>query len=210
MSSSASSGGRALHWDAAYGGRGASGVSWFQEDPRFSVQLIEALRVPRSGAVIDVGGGASPLAGALVSRGFSDVTVLDVSQSALDLARQRCGPDSPITWVHADLLHWRPDRQFDLWHDRAVFHFLVEHDHQEGYLALLRSSLKPEGVVILATFAADGPESCSGLPVSRYAPEQLGTLLGPDFSVERQCREEHTTPAGAIQPFTWLAARRRG
>ena len=207
LNSSPSSAERALHWNAAYREGDVSGLSWFQEDPGISLALIEELGVPPTAAVIDVGGGASVLASELVAKGFLDVTVLDISQSALDLAREHCPPD-PVRRVQADLLLWWPDRRFDLWHDRALFHFLVDHDEREGYLAVLRRALEPDGVVILATFAPDGPEFCSGLPVARYAPEELGELLGPDFTVECRRREEHITPAGVRQPFTWLAARR--
>jgi 2-polyprenyl-3-methyl-5-hydroxy-6-metoxy-1,4-benzoquinol methylase len=210
VSSSLSSDDRARHWDAAYRDRGASGVSWYQEEPLISLELIEALDMSPTSAVIDVGGGSSALARSLVKRGFLDVTVLDVSQSAIDLARLQGAANDAVTWVHTDVLLWQPDRRFDVWHDRAVFHFLVEPDDREQYLDLLRTVLEPRGAVILGTFAPDGPEFCSGLPVVRYAPDQLATLLGRDFTVERECREEHTTPTGAVQPFTWLMARRTG
>jgi trans-aconitate methyltransferase len=170
--------------------------------------LIDALDMPLTSAVIDIGGGASNLGACLVKRGFVDVTVLDVSQSALDLARQRENVGDAITWVRADVLEWRPDRPFAVWHDRAVFHFLVDSEDRDRYLALVRSVLEPGGVVILGAFAPDGPEYCSGLRVARYAPPQLLTLLGPEFAAERESREVHTTPAGAIQPFSWLVARR--
>jgi ubiquinone/menaquinone biosynthesis C-methylase UbiE len=184
-------------------------VSWFQEEPRVSLELIEALGLPPASAAIDVGGGASDLACTLVEQGVIDeVTVLDVSESALALAQERCEVAELISWVKADLLLWQPERQFDIWHDRAVFHFLVDLADRQRYVRLLGTALKKGGALILGTFASDGPEYCSGLPVVRFSAEQLGMALGPDFTVEGHRREEHITPAGAIQPFTWLTARR--
>ena len=198
---------RAQHWDEAYEARGAEGVSWFQQQPTVSLELIGALGVTPASSVIDVGGGASPLAGTLVARGFSDVTVIDVSHSAIELAKKLTGQDS-ITYVCADLLSWQPGRRYDLWHDRAVLHFLVAPEDRALYLVRLRSAVAPNGAVVIATFAEDGPDQCSGLPVARYAPDQLESLLAPEFRVVRDHRERHVTPGGAVQPFTWIAARR--
>ena len=139
-------------------------MSWFQPTATTSIELIERLGIPKSAAVIDIGGGASLLADALLDRGFTDVSVLDVSKAALAEVREavgrthiRCRCFSRISWPG------RPERRYDLWHDRAVFHFLVERGEQERYLETLRSALGPEGLVIVATFASDGPEYCSGL-----------------------------------------------
>ncbi|MQA84434.1 MAG: methyltransferase domain-containing protein [Streptosporangiales bacterium] len=198
---------RALHWDTVYESRGTEGVSWYQPAASVSLELIDVLDVPRHTAVVDVGGGASRLADGLVERGFTDISVLDVSKSALDAARGRLDPDAPVTWLHEDVLDWRPGRRFGLWHDRAVFHFLTEPEHQAGYLAVLRSAIRPGGAVVLATFAPDGPEYCSGLPVARYSARQLAETLGEDFRTVGVRREEHTTPTGAVQAFTWVAGR---
>jgi hypothetical protein len=141
--------------------------------------------------------------------GFTDVTVLDVSKSALDLARQRNVPGGAISYVCANLLEWQPERRFGLWHDRAVLHFLVQPADREIYLAKLKEAVASDGAVIIGTFAEDGPEQCSGLPVARYAPEQLEAFLGNAFEVVRTCREQHTTPAGAVQSFAWVAAQCR-
>jgi trans-aconitate methyltransferase len=200
-----------VHWDTVYEQRGAEGVSWYQPVASTSLELIDALDVPRDAAVVDVGGGASPLTAGLVERGFTDVSVLDVSKSALDTARERLGPESPVTWLHEDVLGWRPHRRFDLWHDRAVFHFLTDADDRARYLAVLGSAIRPGGAVVLATFAPDGPEYCSGLPVARHSARQLadalGSVVGRDFRAVHVRREEHTTPAGAVQVFTWVAGR---
>ena len=198
---------RAQHWDAAYENRGATGVSWFQPAATVSVELIERLGTPTDASVIDVGGGASLLVDVLLRRGFGDLTVIDVSKAALDAVRERLGPTNPVALLHEDLLEWKPERRFDLWHDRAVFHFLVDGLDRERYRRTLRSALRPGGAVVIATFAPDGPEYCSGLPVARYSSGDLANFLGPEFEVIEQSREDHVTPGGVTQPFTWLAAR---
>ena len=193
---------KAGRWDAAYAQRGVEGVSWYQPVPAVPLELIEALGVPRTAAVIDVGGGASLLADKLVRRGFSDVTVLDIASSALDATRQRIGARASVSFVQADLLTWRPSRRYDLWHDRAVFHFLVTDADRETYARTLREAVAPGGAVILATFAPDGPATCSGLPVLRYSIDDLGEILGGTFDQLESLREEHITPRGSTQPFT--------
>jgi 2-polyprenyl-3-methyl-5-hydroxy-6-metoxy-1,4-benzoquinol methylase len=171
--------------------------------------LIERLNVASDAAIIDIGGGASLLVDALLERGFRDVSVLDVSETALGTVRQRLGTGAPGSLLHQDLLAWKPERHFDLWHDRAVFHFLVDPSERRRYIDTVRSALCPGGAVIIATFALDGPESCSGLPVARYSSADLTEILGPEFEVIEQTREEHVTPGGVTQPFTWLAVRWR-
>lgn len=196
------------HWDGAYERLSASGVSWYQPKASMSVDLISTLELPTGTPVIDVGGGASTLADSLVAMGYQDVTVLDLSIKALDLARQRLGPKAPVEWVHADLLTWQPRRSYGLWHDRAVFHFLTEERDRSIYLRKLGSAITRPGYVILATFALDGPERCSGLPVSRYSVDDLAVLLSStDVEVVGGCRDEHTTPSGTVQPFNWVIGR---
>ena len=206
---SSSSDDRAEPWDAAYEQRGVDGVSWYQSVPTVSLKLIEQLGVPPEAAVIDVGGGASLLADNLVRRGFSDVTVLDISGSALDASRQRTSTGASITFMQADLLAWRPSRRYDLWHDRAVYHFLVVDEDREAYARTLRQAIVPDGLVILATFAPDGPSTCSGLPVRHYSADGLAEIFGGVFGVVESLREEHVTPRGSRQPFTWVAGRLR-
>jgi len=174
------------------------------------MDLIDhVLQVDRAEPVIDLGGGASVLADNLLHAGFSDLTVLDISETALREGRTRVGEAAPVNWLHEDILSWRPLKQFALWHDRAVFHFLTEATDRDAYLRTLRRALGRRGAVVIATFAVDGPETCSALPVVRYSPHDLTETLGPTFEVVEFRREEHTTPTGAIQPFTWVAARRR-
>lgn len=160
-------------------------------------------------AVIDVGGGASTLAVELVHRGFGDVTVLDVSARAVDAARSQLGAEADrVDVVVADVLSWKPERRFDVWHDRAVFHFLVDAEDRARYLATLEATLSPGGRVIVATFALDGPEQCSGLPTAHYDESSLVAMFGAGYQLVESRREEHRTPAGGVQPFTWVALRR--
>ncbi len=195
------------YWDDVYRTKGADQVSWFQPQPTLSLQLIDRVGLGPDAGVVDIGGGASLLVDRLVERGFADLTVLDVSSVALDLARRRLGADAPVTGVNQDVLRWVPPRRYGLWHDRAVFHFLTEARDRSRYLDTLRRALEPRGIVIVATFAADGPEYCSGLPVVRYDAEQLAAALGAGFEPLATEREVHVTPAGAVQAFTWMAAR---
>lgn len=200
---------RSRHWDAVYGRLGPEGVSWYQSVPATSLELVADLGIPPETAVVDVGGGASRLAGSLLGRGFSDVSVLDVSCAALDVARRRIGPHPGVHWIEHDLLTWVPPRRYGLWHDRAAFHFLVDPGERDRYLRVFSAAVAPGGHVILATFAADGPAQCSGLPAARYDPDALAEVLGGVAEVVATRREEHVTPGGRIQPFTWVAGRVR-
>ncbi|MCL2583645.1 MAG: class I SAM-dependent methyltransferase [Streptosporangiales bacterium] len=196
------------HWEAVYGDRDERELSWYQADPGMSFRLVEeqAALLPsgKSSAVIDAGGGASALASRLAGDGFSDVTVADIA-----LAAQ---PDEDgVTRIQADLLAWEPPRRFDLWHDRAVFHFLTEPADRAAYLSTLRAALSGGGAIVMAAFAPDGPSHCSGLPVARYDARGLAAELtaafGDAVTVTGQHAEEHRTPWDAPQPFTWLTAR---
>jgi len=201
------SGERVAHWESVYQRNRTDSVSWYQTAPVVSLDLIDDLGISEEAGVIDVGGGASVLVGALLHRGFADLTVLDISEAALQASRARVGASASVDWIAHDLLTWKPKRRYDLWHDRAVFHFLSRNE-VEVYRNLLHHAVAPAGCVVMATFAPDGPEWCSGLPVTRYSAEQLGEALGGEFIVVEQRREVHTTPNGATQPFTWIAARR--
>jgi SAM-dependent methyltransferase len=192
----------AAHWDRTYVSRGAGAVSWHQPVPTVSLELISTLSLAPDAPVVDVGGGASRLAAELVGRGYSDVSVLDVSESALEQSRaQSLG--GKITWIKEDALRWQPDRRYALWHDRALLHFFVDDADRGRYLAVLGEALQPGGYVIVAAFAPDGPETCSGLPVRRYSAHDLKLLLGPGYQLREARRELHHTPTGKPQPFTW-------
>ncbi len=197
----------AEHWDDRYATVGDTQVSWFQEDPAPSVALIEQVAEP-SASVVDVGGGASRLVDRLLERGHRDLTVVDLSQQALATARERVGEAAPVTWVVTDVRDWQPDRTFDVWHDRAAYHFLTDEADQQHYWHLVRECVQPGGHVVMATFADDGPEMCSGLPVARYSADQLAAAMGEGLTLVESRREEHATPAGGTQSFVWVLARR--
>ena len=198
---------RQAHWDDRYRTIGSDNVSWYEAAPKLSLELMDLIGALPTMSVIDVGGGASNLGGALVHRGFSDVTVLDVSEEALATAKDHVSDPETVTWVQSDLLGWTPSRHWDIWHDRAVFHFLTEPDDRETYRKLLREAVAPGGVALIATFAPDGPESCSGLPVCRYEASQLLEEIASGFTEIAHGRFVHTTPSGAPQALTWIAAR---
>jgi SAM-dependent methyltransferase len=179
-------------------------VSWFQPDAPVSLDLIVATGADGAAAVLDVGGGASTLVDGLLEQGYHDVTVLDIAEPALDAARTRLGPRADLVhWVIADVLEWRPERTYRVWHDRAVFHFLTEPADRDRYRAVVGRALEPGGHLVLGTFAADGPTRCSGLPTARYDPAELAAEFG-DYRMVRAIREEHRTPGDQVQPFTWV------
>jgi SAM-dependent methyltransferase len=197
---------RRRHWDRRYSDAGATQVSWYQPTSRMSLALIDRLGVPKAAPIIDVGGGASLLVDELVARDHTDLSVLDVSAKALAIARQRVGNAAPVRWLCEDIMTWQPKRRYALWHDRAVFHFLIDLLERAKYLQAMRQAIAPGGALIMATFASDGPTSCSGLPVARYDAGELNELLD-GFTLLASTREEHITPGGIVQPFTWIAAR---
>lgn len=198
---------RFQHWDSVYRTRESDAVSWFQAEPAVTLELVELLEIPHAAAIVDVGGGASRLADHLLADDYSDVTVLDLSPAALAVSQARLGDTAGVEWIAEDLLTWEPARRYDLWHDRAVLHFLSGED-VTTYRELRERSVAPGGCVILGTFAPDGPEQCSGLPVTRYGTAELTRFLAPTFVVVEERHELHTTPSGTSQSFAWVAARR--
>lgn len=195
---------RRQHWETVYREKREDEVSWFQERPGRSLELIERTGLPRDAKIVDVGGGASRLVDALLDAGYSDLAVVDIAEAALARTRARLGARADrVRWIASDLTSWTPDAMFDLWHDRAVFHFMVTPEDRSAYLANLRRAVKPGGHVILATFAANGPERCSGLPVQRYEPAELAAVLGEELRLVESIREEHPTPAGRVQAFQY-------
>lgn len=201
---------RRAHWQNVYQSKSEQQVSWSQPSPQPSLGLVEKFASGKHASIVDAGGGASRLVDALLDRGFEDLTVLDLSDSALQSAKQRLGPrGAAVQWIAADITVWQPPRAFDVWHDRAAFHFLVEPDDRAAYLDRLRTGVRPGGHAIIATFALDGPEKCSGLPVHRYDPQGLSDAVGPDFELVAHEGHRHTTPWGAIQSFQFSVLRRR-
>jgi 2-polyprenyl-3-methyl-5-hydroxy-6-metoxy-1,4-benzoquinol methylase len=201
---------RQAHWENVYTRKGESEVSWFQENPAPSLELIAEVAATPDAAIIDVGGGASRLVDNLIEKRFRNITVLDLSASALDAAQTRLGERSAkVHWIITDVTNWEPQQAYDIWHDRAAFHFLTEASHRAAYIERLGQALKIEGHAIIATFALDGPERCSGLPVVRYDAASLGQALGLGFMLIRTNRHEHATPWGSQQIFQFSVFRHR-
>lgn len=199
----------AEHWDGTYA-QGETTRSWFETDPVMSLRMFGACGVPPGASVVDVGGGTSRLVDVLVARGHHDVSVLDVSRVALGVARERlAGAAAQVHWINADIRAWTPGRTFDVWHDRAVMHFLTGAADQQAYLRALGQASHSGTVAILGCFAPDGPTHCSGLPVVRRDAAGLAAFLGPQWSLVVEDREAHRTPAGTTQPFTGAAFVRR-
>jgi len=199
---------RESHWDEVYRTKGDSDVSWFEEVPLLSLELIAANSGPTD-AIIDIGGGASRLPDTLLARGYSDVTVLDISAEALAKATDRVESEGgKAEWIVADVTQWRPGRSYDLWHDRAAFHFLTHPADQAAYAGVLAAALRPGGTAIIATFAPDGPEKCSGLPVMRHDGHSIAAILGSGFQFEQELRHDHHTPWGSVQRFQFSVFRR--
>lgn len=197
------------YWDEVYRTKGPERVSWFQAEARLSRMLIERSAPDRGARIIDIGGGASTLVAGLLDAGYGHLTVVDLSSTALALAQQRLGRDADrVTWIAGDVLALDvPPAAFDLWHDRAVFHFLTEAEDRTRYVAQVRRTVAPGGHLLVATFADDGPTRCSGLAVARYSPAALHAEFGPDFHLLASERELHATPTGSQQAFTYCLCR---
>jgi len=193
------------HWDAVYNARSDRDLSWFEARPDLTLEVIAAYCTPGQ-PVIDIGGGASRLVDHLLLDGFRDVSVLDLSGAALDVGRQRLGADAAkVDWIAADVTKWRATRGYGLWQDRAVFHFLTEDRDRAGYVAAMGAALTVGAHAIISSFAEDGPEKCSGLPVVRYSPDSLADEVqrhAPGVFARVEARHfEHVTPAGTRQKF---------
>jgi 2-polyprenyl-3-methyl-5-hydroxy-6-metoxy-1,4-benzoquinol methylase len=199
------------HWDAVYQSKGETGVSWYQREPRLSLELIKAVAPARGGRILDVGGGASVLVDRLLSLPLERITILDISETALSQARSRLGEcAAEVEWIVADITELDDVGIFDVWHDRAVFHFLTDALDWWKYVELARMSVSPGGHLIIATFADDGPKRCSGLEVRRYNAQTMAAELGEGFSLVKEAREAHTTPSGSSQAFFYGVFRRQG
>jgi ubiquinone/menaquinone biosynthesis C-methylase UbiE len=196
---------RKEHWNQVYQTKAPDEVSWYQARPATSLKLIKACAVGKDQGIIDVGGGASVLVHCLLEAGFYRLAVLDISGAALEQARHRLGVRAGgVEWFEADVTEFNPPRRFALWHDRAVFHFLTEEADRRKYVQTLTRALIPNGHVIIATFAIDGPVKCSGLDVARYDGPAICTELGAGFRLIEQTDETHVTPWGTEQTFSYF------
>jgi ubiquinone/menaquinone biosynthesis C-methylase UbiE len=200
------------HWEKVYTTKATDAVSWFQPHADLSLGLIEATGVSHDAAIIDVGGGASTLVDDLLANGYTDLSVLDLSAAALAAAQKRLGSRAAkVQWIEADVTKADlPAKRFDVWHDRAVFHFLTSAEDRAAYVQTVFRAVKPGGHVIVATFAEDGPNQCSGLPVMRYRADELHAEFGEAFSLLSHRKEAHHTPSGTVQQFVYCYCRRIG
>ncbi|WP_291859936.1 class I SAM-dependent methyltransferase [Bradyrhizobium sp.] len=200
---------RKSHWETVYTTKKENEVSWFQENPAPSLELIDLARPTPTSTIVDIGGGASRLVDSLVARGFNRMTVLDISEAALEAAKARLGERaSQVEWIVADVTTWRPAHRFDIWHDRAAFHFLINAADRSAYVTCMKQAVEPGGHVIIGTFALDGPEKCSGLPVNRYDAASLTKELGEGLELVDSRRHDHSTPWKSAQRFQFCMFRR--
>jgi len=196
------------HWDRVWSDRDPDQVTWFQAEPKLSLRLLKSVMTGEDG-IIDIGGGASRLVDHLLDHGYGDITVLDIAPSALSAAQERLGQKiERVNWIVADVTQADLRRTFDVWHDRAVFHFLTDEGDRRRYLATLAASIPVGGYVVLATFGPDGPEQCSGLPVRRYSTELIQETLGDGYELIDHEIEQHLAPSGVTQQFLYALFRR--
>lgn len=200
---------RASHWERVYATKREDEVSWYQERPTLSLELIRLASQSTASTIIDIGGGQSRLADYLAAAGYHCVAVLDISANALEASKRRLGAAAEkLEWIVADVTRWQPARSYDVWHDRAAFHFLTDPQDRAAYVARLSSALRKNGQAIIGTFAPEGPEKCSGLPVRRYDSEMLAAELGPAFELLETRTEIHRTPWNSGQAFQFSRFRR--
>jgi 2-polyprenyl-3-methyl-5-hydroxy-6-metoxy-1,4-benzoquinol methylase len=199
------------HWENIYDTKQLHEVSWFQPKPTTSLALIEMLDLNSEAKIIDIGGGDSLLVDNLLQHGFNDLSVLDISGKALLRAQGRIGEDNSakVKWIEADISTFVPDRVYDIWHDRAVFHFLTDPESVAHYVAISSAHIKKGGYLIVATFSEDGPYKCSGLPIQQYNEESLPAVFAENFETERVFKEIHHTPSGKDQSFVFAVMRRK-
>jgi Methylase involved in ubiquinone/menaquinone biosynthesis len=199
-----------IHWENIYTRKLPTEVSWYQSIPKISLAFIQETKLEKGAAIIDVGGGSSTLVDHLLNLGFTQLTVLDIAEQAIEKSKARLGSRAQrVRWLVQDITQLHDGRRYDLWHDRALFHFLLKEDDRKKYFLALQCSLKPSGFVILATFGPEGPEQCSGLVVRRYSAGGLQKELGKGFHLLRSVEEYHQTPAGGQQQFVYCLFHKR-
>ena len=198
------------HWEKVYESKKYEETTWYQKEPRTSLEMIADLDLPKTARIIDIGGGDSNLVDYLMEEGYRDISVLDISEKALDHARDRLGDKAEqVSWIAANAASFEPEKMYHLWHDRAAFHFLTEKEQVEGYINNLDRAVKRGGYVVLATFSENGPTKCSGREIMQYSKEELSALLENKFEI-LECRNvDHITPSGGKQNFTFCSFRKK-
>ncbi len=200
---------RKLHWESIYKANEGKLASWFQAIPQFSLDVIQQSNLSKASKIIDIGGGDSLLVDHLLDLGYENVAVLDISQNALDRAKSRLGGASnSVQWITSDITLFKPSGKYDLWHDRAAFHFLTDEQDVSEYMVKLDQSLNPGGVVIIGTFSIEGPTRCSGLPIQQYSEKMLTDLFVPAYRKVKCSLQDHITPAGSVQNFLFCSFRK--
>lgn len=196
---------RKAHWQDIYKNKSCEDVSWYQQEPLLSLDLIHSTQITHNDAIIDVGGGASVLVDHLYDEGFSNLSVLDISANALSCAKERLGDAAKdIAWLESDVTQFKAPQSYSLWHDRAVFHFLTEAADRKSYVNVLKQALTPKGHLIIAAFSIGGPDKCSGLDIVQYDAEKIMTELGEDFKLINERNETHITPGDKEQTFMYF------
>lgn len=198
------------HWEGVYNSKAQKEMSWYQPFPIVSMELINDLHLQKNAAFVDVGGGDGFLVDVLIETGFSDISILDISERALFNAKNRLGPKQKgIHWLNENVLEWDTEKQFDLWHDRAVFHFLKKEDEISRYVVQAAGAIKKEGHLIVGTFSMNGPKVCSGLDVHQYSIETMRRIFEKYFNLGKHLIQEHQTPSGKIQEFLFAVWQRK-
>lgn len=202
---------RKQHWENIYGTKKQGDFSWYQERPEPSLDFIRGLNLPKDAAIIDIGGGDTFLVDFLLADGFTNLTVLDISEKALERAKERLGENAEkVNWVVGDISEVQLKEKYDLWHDRAALHFLTDDESVGKYVANLRNSLNKGAFVVLGTFSKNGPTKCSGIEIRQYSEEDLKTLLKEDFEPIKCKNVDHYTPSGAVQNFSFCSFQKKG
>jgi cyclopropane fatty-acyl-phospholipid synthase-like methyltransferase len=198
------------HWDFVYQNKDFKDVSWYQETPTTSIEFLESLHLSKSAKIIDIGGGESRFVDYLIKKGFKNITVLDISATAIEKKKRELGDkiSANITWIVSDVVDFQPVEQYDFWHDRATFHFLTDNQDVETYIEKVRQFVKPEGALILSTFTENGPTKCSGLPIQQYSEQTLSARVEAFFTKIKCVIVDHTTPFQTIQNFIFCSFKR--
>ncbi|AFD08466.1 class I SAM-dependent methyltransferase [Solitalea canadensis] len=200
---------RKEHWEGIYDTKKLEEVSWFQPKPTTSLSFFEEFDVQKTASIIDIGGGDSFLADNLLKEGYNHISVLDISARALERAQNRLGPDSvKITWLAEDITLFKPDQKFDVWHDRAVFHFLTDEEDINSYINTAYQAINPGGLLIIGTFSTDGPTKCSGIPIKQYSDTTLTEMFSNGFTKVNCFYIDHSTPFNTMQNFVFCSFKR--
>lgn len=202
---------RKKHWENIYQNKALNEMSWYQHTPETSIEFIEESQLSKAAKIIDVGGGDSFLVDYLLEKGYTDITVLDISEAAINRAKKRLGKKAEdVKWIHADAAHFQPEEYYDFWHDRAAFHFLSSDDEISSYVEIAQQYIKPKGTLVLGTFSERGPTKCSGIEIKQYSEQSLSQVFGKYFKKVSCHIVDHKTPFNTVQNFVFCSFKRQG